>query len=85
VFNIITKLDSYDRTLKVEDVVEVFGLSQTTVYRLSEAGQIPSAMVGGSRIYDPSTLAMWIADKEPRIAKAHRQLKKEKEAAKNKS
>jgi predicted DNA-binding transcriptional regulator AlpA len=78
-FNIITKLNSYDRTLKVEDVVEVLGLSQTTVYRLSESGQMPSAMLGGSRVYDPSALAMWVASKEPRIAKAHRQLQKEKE------
>ena len=83
-FNIITKLNSYDRPLKVEDVVDVFGLSKTTVYRLSESGQMPSAMLGGSRIYDPSTLAMWVASKEPRIAKAARQLEKEKEDAKGK-
>lgn len=83
-FNIITKLNSYDRTLKVEDVVEVFGLSKTTVYRLSESGQMPSAMFGGSRIYDPSALAMWVANKEPRIARAARQIEKEKEDAKGK-
>ena len=83
-FNIITKLDSYDRPLKVEDVVDVFGLSKTTVYRLSESGDMPSAMVGGSRVYDPSALAMWIASKEPRIAKAHRQLEKDKENSKAK-
>jgi len=84
VFNIITKLNSYDRPLKVEDVVDVFGLSKTTVYRLSESGQMPSAMFGGSRIYDPSTLAMWVAGKQPLIAKAARQLEKEKEDAKGK-
>lgn len=83
-FNIITKLNSFDRPLKVEDVVDVFRLSKTTVYRLSESGQMPSAMLGGSRIYDPSTLAMWIASKDPRIAKAHRQLEKEKEDARDK-
>jgi predicted DNA-binding transcriptional regulator AlpA len=66
----------------VEDVVDVFGLSKTTVYRLSESGQMPSAMLGGSRIYDPSTLAMWIARKEPLIAKASRQLESEKKDAK---
>lgn len=80
-FNIIAKLNSYDRPLKVEDVVDVFGLSKTTVYRLSESGQMPSAMFGGSRVYDPSALAMWVASKEPRIAKAARQLEKEKEDA----
>lgn len=76
-FNIITKLNSYDRPLSVEDVVDVFGLSKTTVYRMSESGQMPSVMLGGSRRYDPSTLAMWVASKEPRIAKAARQLEKE--------
>jgi excisionase family DNA binding protein len=81
-FNIITKLKSFDRPLKVEDVVDVLGLSKTTVYRLSASGQMPSAMLGGSRVYDPSALAMWVASKEPRIAKAHRQLEKEKEEAK---
>ena len=83
-FNILTKLNSYERLLKVEDVVDVFGLSKTTVYRMSESGQIPSAMLGGSRFYDPSTLAMWVASKEPRIAKAYRQLEKEKEDEKGK-
>jgi predicted DNA-binding transcriptional regulator AlpA len=84
VSNIITKLNSYNRPLKVEDVMDVFGLSKTTVYRLSKSGQTPSAMLGGSRIYAPSALAMWIASKEPRIAKAHRQLEKEKEGEKGK-
>ena len=83
-FNIITKLNSYDRPLKVEDVVDVFGLSKTTVYRLSESGQMPSAMLGGSRIYDPSTLAMWVAGKEPRIAKAARQIAQDKEDTESK-
>ena len=83
-FNIIDRLNSYDRTLDANDVVEVFRVSKSVVYRMSETGQMPSAMVGGSRIYDPSTLAMWIADKEPRIAKAYRRLKKEKEKEKEK-
>jgi predicted DNA-binding transcriptional regulator AlpA len=84
VFNIIAKLNSYDRPLKVKDVVDVFSLSKTTVYRLSESGQMPSAMLGGTRIYDPSALAMWVASKEPLIAKAARQLDKEKEIEKRK-
>jgi excisionase family DNA binding protein len=77
VFNIITKLNSYDRPLSVEDVVDVFGLSKTTVYRMSESGQMPSMILGGSRRYDPSALAMWVASKEPRIAKAARHFEKE--------
>lgn len=84
VFNVITKLNLYDRLLVADEVVEIFGLSKTTVYRMSESGQMPSVMLGGSRRYDPSALAMWVASKEPRIAKASRQLEKEKEDAKGK-
>jgi hypothetical protein len=51
---------------------------------MSESGKMPSVMLGGSRIYDPFTLAMWVAGKDPRIAKAYRQLEKEKEDAKRK-
>jgi excisionase family DNA binding protein len=82
VFNIIKKLDEYDRLLRIEDVCEIFPLGKSTVYRLSESGQMPSAMLGGARVFDPSTLAIWIAGKEPRIAKAHRwfrQLEKEEQ------
>lgn len=80
-FNIIAKLNSYDRPLKVGDVVEVFGFSKTKVYRMTESKQIPSALLGGTRIYDPSALAMWVASKDPYIAKAYRQLLKENKEA----
>jgi predicted DNA-binding transcriptional regulator AlpA len=84
VFNIITKLNSYDRPLTAADVIDIFGFSKSKVYRISESGQMPSAMLGGSRVYDPSALAMWVASKEPRIAKAHHQLQKETEGTKGK-
>ncbi len=45
-FNLIAKLNSFDRPLKVEDVVDVFGFSKTKLYRLSESRQIPSALLG---------------------------------------
>ena len=45
---------------------------------------MPSAMLGGSRVYDPSALAMWVASKDPWIEKAYRQLVKEKEDRKGK-
>ena len=47
-FNIIAKLNTYDRLLEVEDVVEVFGFSKSKVYRMTESKQIPSAMMGGT-------------------------------------
>jgi predicted DNA-binding transcriptional regulator AlpA len=81
VFNIIEKLNSYDRPLKVEDVVDVFGFSKTKVYRMSETKQIPSTLLGGTWVYDPSALAMWVANKDPNIAKAYRQLLKERKEA----
>lgn len=81
-FNLITKLNLYDRLLKAREVVDIFGLSKTTVYRMSESEQMPSLMMGGSRRYDPSALAMWISSKEPRIAKAHRQIEKGKKNVK---
>jgi predicted DNA-binding transcriptional regulator AlpA len=80
-FNILAKLNTYDRPLKVEDVVEVFDFSKSKVYRMSESKQIPSALLGGTWVYDPSALAMWVASKDPHIAKAYRQLLKENREA----
>jgi len=76
-YNIIERLGQFDHLLTVDEVGEVLGLSRTSIYRLSESGQIPSVVLGGSRRFDPSTLALWISGKEPRIAKAHRQLRRE--------
>jgi excisionase family DNA binding protein len=65
VFNIIAKLDTYDRLLEVEDVVEVFDFSKSKVYRMAESKQIPAALMGGTWKFDPSALAMWSAIKDP--------------------
>jgi predicted DNA-binding transcriptional regulator AlpA len=80
-FNVIAKLNTYDRLLDVEDVVEVYGFSPSKVYRMSEAKQIPAAMMGGTWKFDPSALAMWTASKDPNIAKAYRLLLKENKEA----
>lgn len=77
-FNVIAKLDTYDRLLEVEDVVQVFDFSKTKVYRMAESKQIPAALMGGTWKFDPSALALWSASKDPNIAKAYRQLMKEK-------
>jgi excisionase family DNA binding protein len=81
VFNIIAKLNTYDRLLEVEDVVEVFDFSKSKVYRMAESKQIPAALMGGTWKFDPSALAMWSASKDPNIAKAYRQLLKENREA----
>ena len=80
-FNVIAKLNTYDRLLEVEDVVEVFDFSKSKVYRMAESKQIPAALMGGTWKFDPSALAMWSASKDPSIAKAYRQLLKENREA----
>ena len=80
-FNVIAKLNTYDRLLEVEDVVEVFDFSKSKVYRMAESKQIPAALMGGTWKFDPSALAMWSASKYPSIAKAYRQLLKENREA----
>lgn len=80
-FNIIAKLETYDRLLNVEDVIEVFCFSKSKVYRMAEEGQIPAALMGGTWKFDPSALAMWSASKDPNILKAYRQLMKQNREA----
>ena len=80
-FNLIAKLNAYDRPLKVEEVVDVFGFSKTEVYRMSECKQIPCPMLGGTWVYDDSALAVWVASKDPNIARAYRQLMREQKEA----
>lgn len=43
---------------------------------MANKGQIPSMLIGGSRLFDPSTLALWLARKQPQIAVAARRLLK---------
>jgi hypothetical protein len=42
---------------------------------MAERRQIPSLMIGGSRVFDPSVLALWLAKKEPTLAAAARRIK----------
>jgi Helix-turn-helix domain len=51
----------------------MFGKSRATIYRMAQKRQIPSFMLGGSRMFDPSTLALWLTRKEPLLAVAARQ------------
>jgi hypothetical protein len=51
----------------------MFGKSRATIYRMAQKRQIPIFMLGGSRMFDPSTLALWLTRKEPLLAVAARQ------------
>jgi excisionase family DNA binding protein len=74
-FNILLALESARGLLSVRDVAELLGKSPFTVYRMAENRKIPSLMIGGSRCFDPSVLALWLSKKEPSLATAARRLK----------
>jgi excisionase family DNA binding protein len=74
-FNILLALESARGLLSVRDVAELLGKSTFTIYRMAENRKIPSLMIGGSRCFDPSVLALWLSKKEPSLATAARRLK----------
>lgn len=74
-FNILVALESARGLLTVRDVAELLGKSTFTIYRMAESRKIPSLMIGGSRCFDPSVLALWLSKKEPSLATAARRLK----------
>jgi len=73
-FNILVALQAVRGLLSVDQVAELLGKSKFTVYRMAQKKQIPSLMIGGSRMFDPSTLALWLTKKEPLLAAAARLL-----------
>jgi excisionase family DNA binding protein len=74
-FNILIALESARGLLSVRDVARLLGRSKFTIYRMAEQRKIPSLMIGGSRCFDPSVLALWLSKKEPTLATAARRLK----------
>lgn len=74
-FNILLALESAHGLLTVREVAELLGKSSFTIYRMAEKRQIPSMVIGGSRCFDPSVLALWLSKKEPSLATAARRLK----------
>jgi predicted DNA-binding transcriptional regulator AlpA len=71
-FSIINELATYRRLLTVAEVAALFGKSACTIYRAARRKQIPSLIISGSRSFDPATLAMWLAKKDPQLAVAAR-------------
>ena len=60
-FNILLALESARGLLTVREVAELLGRSQFSIYRMAQKRQIPSMMIGGSRCFDPSVLALWLS------------------------
>jgi excisionase family DNA binding protein len=67
-FHILTALYSLTGLLTVEEAAEMFGNSPYTIYRMVRKREIPSFKFGGSRSFDPSELALWWVQKNPRLA-----------------
>jgi excisionase family DNA binding protein len=74
-FNILLALEAARGLLTVRDVAALFGRSTFSIYRMAEQRKIPSLMIGGSRLFDPSVLALWLSKKEPTLAVAARRIK----------
>ena len=74
-FNILLALESVHRMLTVREVAELLQKSHFSIYRMAQRRQIPSLMIGGTRYFDPSVLALWLSKKEPSLAAAARRLK----------
>jgi len=74
-FNILLALESVHRMLTVREVAELLQKSHFSIYRMAQRRQIPSLMIGGTRYFDPSVLALWLSKKEPSLATAARRLK----------
>lgn len=74
-FNILLALESARGLLTVRDVATLFRKSSYCIYRLAEQRKIPSLVIGGSRCFDPSVLALWLSKKEPTLAAAARRFK----------
>ncbi len=57
------------RMLNVDGVAAMLGLSARTVYRLADAGEMPSPVkLGGSNRWDRRAVEQWIADGCPPVA-----------------
>jgi excisionase family DNA binding protein len=74
-FNILIALQGFRGAISVDQVADLLDKSIFTIYRMARKKQIPSLMIGGSRMFDPSTLALWLIKKEPQLAVAARQFK----------
>jgi hypothetical protein len=71
-WNLITELESHRGLYTVAELAKVLRKSASSVYRMAWTKQIPSLIIGGSRMFDPATLAMHFRRKYPQLAEAAR-------------
>jgi hypothetical protein len=74
-FNILLALESVHRLLTVREVAQLLQKSPFSIYKMAQKRQIPCLLIGGTRYFDPSVLALWLSKKEPTLATAARRLK----------
>ena len=69
-YSLIADLETRRGLLTVEEVAAMLRKSECTIYRLAQRKQLPSMVIGGSRLFDPATLAVHFARKNPEMAVA---------------
>lgn len=71
-WNLINELESHRGLYTVAELASVLGKSPWTIYRMANRKQIPSLIISGSLMFDPSTLGMHYRRKYPQLAEAAR-------------
>ena len=56
--------------MTVDELAHLLRKSASTVYRMAQKRQIPSLLIGGSRMFDPAALGMHFRKKSPASAAA---------------
>lgn len=75
-FNILIELQGIRHMMSADEIATLLQRSVFTIYRMANRGQIPFIRIGGSKMFDPSVIAMWLTKKDPTLAIAARQLAK---------
>jgi len=56
---ILETLRQRETNMNIHEVATLFGLSESLIYRMAAAGQIPSLRFCGALRFDPAELADW--------------------------
>jgi len=69
-FDFIATLNESKSMLSVKDLTRMLGLSERTIRRMIATRQIPSVLISGTRLFDPTVLYWWYTRKHPEALKA---------------
>lgn len=61
-----------DDILTIKDVADYLKLTERTLYRLAQEGQVPGFKVGNSWRFKRADIERWIEDQKERVLKAER-------------